>query len=146
MQGILECVRQLESGTTEVRNTYGRSVTPVGNQAAQRIVETVYEIDDREWRGLGVIPAGGFRLRKEFASFDAQSRFGLRQSSDGTKDNNSASVQRCRAGEVLSGQLKPCDCSEFGRACTPDSPLGAPMVSSEGACAAYHRYRRGSLL
>ncbi len=142
LQGILECVRQLESGTAEVRNSYSRSVERFGNPAAQRVVETVYEIDDRAWRGLGVIPAGGYRLRDEYAAFDAHRRFHLTCSS---AKNDSAAAQRCRAGEVLSGRLKPCDCAEFGRSCTPDSPLGAPMVSSEGACAAYHRYHRGSL-
>jgi len=143
LQGILECVTQLETGTAEVRNTYGRSVARFGNPAAQRVVETVYEIDDRAWRGFGVIPAGGYRLRENFATFDVQRRFGLTRS---TETNDSATAQRCRAGEVLSGRLKPCDCPEFGTACTPDSPLGAPMVSSEGACAAWFRYHRGSKL
>ena len=143
LQGILECVTQLESGTAEVRNTYGRSVERLGNPAAQRVVETVYEIDDRAWRGFGVIPAGGYRLREEFATFDAERRFALTSSSG---KNDTAAAQRCRAGDVLSGRLRPCDCPEFGKGCTPDSPLGAPMVSSEGACAAYFRYHRGSLL
>ena len=142
LQGILECVKQLEAGTAEVRNAYGRSVERFGNPAAQRVVETVYEIDDRAWRGFGVVPAGGYRLRDEFATYDAQRHFGLTCTSE-TVD---VATQRCKAGEVLSGRLKPCDCPEFGKACTPDSPLGAPMVSSEGACAAYFRYHRGSLL
>jgi len=143
LQGILECVTQLESGNAEVRNTYGRSVARSGNPEAQRLVETVYETADRAWRGFGVIPAGGYRLREEFATFDAQRRFGGKCASG---NNDSAAAQRCRAGDVLSGRLKPCDCPEFGKACTPDAPLGAPMVSSEGACAAYFRYHRGSLL
>ena len=143
LQGILECVTLLESGTAEVRNTYGRSVERRGNPAAQRVVETVYEIDNRAWRGFGIIPAGGYRLREEYATFDAQQRFGLTCSSE---KNDPVVAQRCRAGDVLSGRLKPCDCPEFGKVCTPDSPLGAPMVSSEGACAAYFRYHRWSLL
>lgn len=143
LQGILECVTQLESGTSEVSNSYSRSVERFGNSAARRVVETVYEINDRTWRGFGVIPAGGYRLREGFAIYDAQRRFDLTTTS-GT--NDSSGVQRCKAGEVLSGKLKPCDCPEFARACTPDSPLGAPMVSSEGACAAYYQYHRGSVL
>ncbi len=141
LQGILECVTQLESGKVEVRNTYGRSVERLGNPAAQRVVETVYEIADRAWRGFGVIPGGGYRLREKYAAFDAERRF-HRVYSSGKDD--SAAAQRCRAGDVLSGRLKPCACPEFGKACTPDSPLGAPMVSSEGACAAYYRYHSGS--
>jgi hydrogenase expression/formation protein HypD len=143
LQGMLECVTQLESGTANVSNSYGRSVTRFGNPEAQRVVESVYQIDDRAWRGFGVIPAGGYRLRAEYAMYDAQRRFDLtirKLSSD------IQAAQRCRAGDVLSGRLKPCHCPEFGNACTPDSPLGAPMVSSEGACAAYYRYQRGSVL
>lgn len=142
LQGILECVRQLEAGTAKVSNSYGRSVERLGNPVAQRVVETVYEIDDRAWRGFGVVPEGGYRLRDEYKTFDAEQRFDLNRikSSGETTDS-----QRCKAGAVLSGRLKPCDCPEFGKSCTPDSPLGAPMVSSEGACAAYYRYHRGSL-
>ncbi|MDA1233111.1 MAG: hydrogenase formation protein HypD [Planctomycetota bacterium] len=136
LQGILECVTQLEAGTSEVSNSYGRSVERLGNPAAQRVVETVYEIDDRTWRGFGVVPEGGYRLRDEYKIFDAEQRFNLMRmkSSDEAID-----LQRCKAGAVLSGRLKPCDCPEFGKSCRPDSPLGAPMVSSEGACAAYYR-------
>ena len=106
------------------------------------LTERTVDIDDRAWRGFGVIPAGGYRLREEYATFDAQRRFGLTRSAE---KNDPTDTKRCRAGDVLSGRLKPCDCPEFGKACTPDSPLGAPMVSSEGACAAYFRYHRGSL-
>jgi hydrogenase expression/formation protein HypD len=143
LQGILQCVIQLESGTAEVANTYGRSVERLGNPAAQRVVETVYEIDDRAWRGFGVVAAGGYRLRDEFAKFDAQRRFRVTCTSS---MDDTVPAQRCKAGDVLSGRLRPSECPEFGKACTPDSPLGAPMVSSEGACAAYFRYHRGSLL
>lgn len=153
LQGILECVCQLESGKAEVRNTYGRSVDQSGNQTAQQIVNAVYEIDDRVWRGLGLIRSGGYRLREEFADFDAERRFaGTETEGSGEGEGNLRSSRqhlplcesehRCKAGDVLSGRLKPCDCPEFGAACTPDSPLGAPMVSSEGACAAWFRYHR----
>lgn len=135
LQGILECVSQLESGRNEVCNSYGRSVERVGNVDAQRIVDTVYQIDDRAWRGFGVVSAGGYRLRDEFSMFDAERVF-----KDLVPEEAVAADSRCRAGEVLAGRLKPCDCAEFGTSCTPDSPLGAPMVSSEGACAAYFRY------
>jgi hydrogenase expression/formation protein HypD len=146
LQGILECVSQLESGQAEVRNSYGRSVNRSGNPAAQHIVNTVYEIDDRAWRGFGTICGGGYRLRDEFAEFDAERRFS--DTRVGGSSFHSApplmplaeTELRCKAGDVLSGRLKPCDCPEFGAACKPDSPLGAPMVSSEGACAAWFRY------
>jgi hydrogenase expression/formation protein HypD len=141
--GILQCVTQLEAGTAEVSNSYGRSVDRLGNPAAQRVVETVYEIDDRAWRGFGIVPKGGYKLRDEYRMFDAEQRFNFVriQSADDACDS-----RKCKAGEILSGRLKPCDCPEFGKSCTPDSPLGAPMVSSEGACAAYYRYHRGSML
>ena len=143
LQGILDCVTQLESGKSEVSNSYGRSVERFGNPAAARVVDTVYEIADRAWRGFGVIPAGGYNLRGGYANYDAQQRF----KPTGTRSaHESEDLQRCRAGDVLSGRLKPCDCPEFGKACTPDSPLGAPMVSSEGSCAAYYRYHSRSVL
>ncbi|MEZ6031479.1 MAG: hydrogenase formation protein HypD [Planctomycetaceae bacterium] len=143
LQGILACVTQLESGRSEVQNCYGRSVEQFGNPAALRVVEAVYEIADRTWRGLGVIPAGGYRLREDFAEFDAHQRFDLSRPQPADHADDSL---RCRAGDILTGRLTPCDCPEFGNACTPDSPLGAPMVSSEGACAAYFRYHRRSVL
>ncbi len=146
LQGILECVTQLESGTAEVRNSYGRSVAPQGNPAAQRIVESVYEAVDRVWRGFGTVRAGGYRLREEFSAFDAERRFDVTAASAEQLENGSTAELRCRAGEVLSGRLKPCDCAEFGKTCTPDTPLGSPMVSSEGACAAYHRYYRPAMV
>ncbi len=136
LEGIRDCVRQLEAATPGVSNQYARSVSRDGNLSAQQVVQRVYEVCDRPWRGLGVIPAGGVRLRKEFASFDAANRF---------KDLSALEPlpivdSECPAGEVLSGKLRPTECSLFGNRCTPDSPLGAPMVSSEGACAAYFRY------
>jgi hydrogenase expression/formation protein HypD len=144
LQGIFECVKQLESGLFEVANCYERAASRVGNETAQAIVRSVYEVADKDWRGLGVVPSGGLQLRPEFSDMDAYRRFsGLYDQADsGGNSVPSASSERCRAGEVLSGQLRPCDCPEFAAACTPDSPLGAPMVSSEGACAAYFRYAR----
>lgn len=144
LQGILDCVTQLERGTAEVRNRYGRSVERNGNPAAQQVVESVYEIDDRAWRGLGTLSGGGYRLRDEFAEFDALLRFQTTLSSQSERiadcRTGPSAELRCRAGDVLTGRLKPCDCPEFGLSCTPDSPLGAPMVSAEGACAAWFRY------
>jgi len=136
LQGILECVRQLEQGQASVSNCYGRSVHRGGNRAAQECVARVYEIADRPWRGLGLIPAGGLALRSEFARFDAVHRFGGALTLPVVEDSG------CRSGDVLSGRIRPTECPSFGRDCRPESPLGAPMVSSEGACAAYYRYRR----
>lgn len=135
LRGILACVEQLESDTAKVENCYGRSARESGNLAARDVVEQVYEICDRPWRGLGTIAAGGLRLRPEWADFDAERRFGP-----------AALVviepTECRSGDVLAGRIKPRECPGFGSACTPEHPLGAPMVSSEGACAAYYRYAR----
>lgn len=136
LQGILECVRQLEHGKAEVKNCYGRSVHRGGNRAAQDLVARVYEVADRPWRGLGVIPAGGLALRAEFAEFDAVRRFGNAVMLPVVDDI------RCRSGDVLSGRIRPTECPSFGTGCRPESPLGAPMVSAEGACAAYYQYRR----
>jgi len=137
LTGILECVRQLESGEASVVNMYGRSVAAEGNRHALDIVDDVYEICDRPWRGLGVLPGGGLRLRDRWSRFDASKRF---------QASTAAVVEcpDCRSGEVLIGRIKPTECEQFGRRCTPESPLGAPMVSAEGACAAYYRYARGS--
>lgn len=134
LQGVLECVRQLEAKQSTVSNQYARSVRPDGNSAARQIVDRVFEVCDRPWRGLGVIPAGGLRLRTEWREFDAEHRFCSHVApTEETTD--------CRSGQVLSGLIKPPQCPHFGVGCTPDRPLGAPMVSSEGACAAYYRYR-----
>ncbi len=137
LEGILECVRQLESGRTEVSNQYARAVRRAGNLSAQDVVARVYEVSDRPWRGFGIVPNGGYRLRPEFRPFDAEKRF------DRTASHSQLpviSTDACRAADVLAGRLRPTDCPEFGVGCSPDSPLGAPMVSSEGACAAYFQY------
>lgn len=133
--GVLLCVRQLETGRAEVENPYARAVRKEGNRPAQALVEEVFEIAEREWRGIGPIPHSGLRLRPAYSAFDAEKRLGIH-----TPGAEAAS--ECRAAEVLTGRLKPSECPAFGNRCTPDSPLGAPMVSSEGACAAYFRYRR----
>lgn len=135
LQGILMAARQLESGRYEVENAYARTVTQAGNPAAQRGIEQVFEVCDRKWRGIGVIPASGWRLRPEFAAYDAEQRFqvGHIQPSESPL---------CISGLILQGLKKPSECPAFGVQCTPEHPLGATMVSSEGACAAYYRYAR----
>ena len=136
LQGILLAVEQLEAGRHEVENQYLRSVTRRGNLQAQETLRRVFQVVDREWRGLGPIPRSGLGLREEFRAWDAESRFGL-ESVGGTES------AECRAGDVLRGRLKPPECPAFGTRCTPATPLGAPMVSAEGACAAYfHSGRR----
>ncbi len=142
LEGISDCVRQLESGTSDVTNRYGRVVSPGGNAAAQDVVSRVYEVVDRPWRGLGVIPQGGLALRREYRCFDAAERFAMSidvPGGDGPPTPNETVA--CLSGEVLSGRIRPIECPHFGQRCTPDSPLGAPMVSSEGACAAYFRHQ-----
>lgn len=138
LQGILMCVRQLEAGRHEVENQYTRSVRTAGNPDAQRLVDEVFEVTSRSWRGLGQLPRSGLRLREAFASVDAERRFGVDASCDDAPG-------QCMSGEVLRGHIRPHDCPAFGTRCTPSSPLGAPMVSSEGACAAYYRYRNQSV-
>jgi hydrogenase expression/formation protein HypD len=135
LEAICMLVVQLEAGRAEVENQYARSVSYEGNLPAQRIMEEVYEVCDRKWRGIGPIPGSGLRLRPEFAEFDAEKVFGLGQ----TRVEEPA---ECISAEVLQGLKKPVDCPAFGKRCTPDNPLGAPMVSAEGACAAYYQYRR----
>ena len=137
LHGILMCVRQLEEGRHEVENQYCRAVNRLGNQPAQEIMREVYEISDRNWRGIGVIPGSGLRLRDKYAAFDAERKFEIH--SVPTADSAD-----CISGTILRGQRKPTDCPAFGTRCTPESPLGATMVSSEGACAAYYRYRAKS--
>lgn len=139
LEGIRDCVEQLESGSCQVVNRYARTVRDRGNPAACEIVDQVFEIADRPWRGLGVIPSGGLRLRSRWSRYDAERRFGA------APLLTTLDAPECRSGDVLSGRIKPTACSSFGTRCTPDSPLGAPMVSSEGACAAYFRYRRTGL-
>ncbi|HHH40528.1 MAG TPA: hydrogenase formation protein HypD [Chloroflexi bacterium] len=135
-RGVLKVIRQLEEGRAEVENAYARSVRREGNQAAQRIIREVFEPCDRNWRGIGLIPKSGYRLREPYAFYDAERRFA---------DLHEIVTQEsplCIAGEVLQGHKKPPDCPAFGTTCTPRTPLGAPMVSAEGACAAYYRYGR----
>jgi hydrogenase expression/formation protein HypD len=131
LEGMLMAVEQLESGRHEVENQYVRSVRREGTPAARTRVEEVFELTNRKWRGIGEIPMSGLMLRSEFAAFDAERRFGL-----GEMHVNESS--ECHAGEVLTGRLKPPKCPAFGTRCTPEHPLGALMVSAEGACAAYY--------
>ena len=135
LEGIAMAVAQLEAGRHEVENQYVRAVKREGTVPARERVETVFELTDRKWRGIGEIPMSGLRLREEFAPFDAKRKFGL----GGITVNEPA---ECRAGDVLTGRLKPPQCSAFGTRCTPEHPLGALMVSSEGACAAYYHLAR----
>ncbi len=134
-QGILYTVRMLEEGRVAVENAYPRSVSFEGNPAAQAAIHQVFEDCDRTWRGIGTIPMSGWRLREEFAAFDAEKRFDV--GAIQTKES-----PLCIAGQILVGMKKPHDCSAFGKECTPEHPLGATMVSSEGACAAYYKYGR----
>ncbi len=134
-RGILHAVRQLEAGRAEVENAYERLVVPEGNGPAQQLIETVFEPCDRKWRGVGFIPQSGWRLRPEYAEHDAEHRFAI---GDIAVDESPL----CQAGLVLQGRLKPSQCPAFGKQCTPRTPLGAPMVSSEGACAAYYQFGR----
>ncbi len=135
LEGILACVRQLEAGKACVENRYGRSVRRQGNLGARNIVEEVYEVCDRTWRGFGRIRDGGLRLRDPFKKFDARERYA------DVNQGPTVDCDSCRGADVLAGRIKPTECAEFGITCLPESPLGAPMVSSEGACAAYYRYR-----
>ncbi len=135
LQGITMVVRQLEDGRVAVENQYARAVRPEGNPAARALIQRIFQVVDRKWRGIGAIPASGLGLRPEFAAFDAEQRFGV-ASYTAEEDPD------CRSGHILRGACKPPDCPAFGTRCTPEHPLGATMVSSEGACAAYYRYRR----
>ena len=135
LDGIRRVVRQLEAGTAELENAYPRVVTVEGNIPAQQMVEDIFEVCDRQWRGIGEIPLSGWRLSDRYQEFDAETRFDL-----GLVDSPESEV--CRSGEVLQGLIKPNECEAFATTCTPRKPLGATMVSSEGACAAYYQYRR----
>ena len=137
LQGVTMCVRQLEEGRSDVENQYTRSVCREGNVEAQRLIREVFDVVPRRWRGIGEIAASGLHLRGRYAAHDALQRFPLHARA--TED-----PAECIAGQVLQGQKKPADCPAFGTRCTPERPLGAPMVSSEGACAAYYRYRRSA--
>jgi hydrogenase expression/formation protein HypD len=134
LQGIYITVRALEEGRCEVENQYTRVVTREGNQPAQKLLAEVFEVCDRQWRGIGTIPRSGYRLRGEYAAFDAEQRFGV----SGVR---TAESTICIAGDIMRGHKKPHHCPAFGKECTPEHPVGAPMVSSEGACSAYYTYR-----
>ncbi len=134
LEGVLRAVRQLEEGRHQVENQYARAVQRTGNRAAQSLVTQVFQKTDRAWRGLGDIPQSGLELAPGFSAFDAAKKFGL-------KETASYESPLCESGAVLRGALRPIDCKAFGNPCTQETPLGAPMVSSEGACAAYYRYR-----
>lgn len=131
LHGILMAVTQLERGEAKLENQYARVVRPEGNPDARRVLREVFRVADREWRGIGTIPQSGLEVREEFADFDAKVRFGL-------EDAPETPASGCIAGLVLTGQARPTECAHFGTRCTPLTPVGAPMVSSEGACAAYH--------
>jgi len=133
LQGILMTVRQLEAGVAELENQYSRVVKAEGNPNAKKVIHSVFESGDRAWRGIGVIPESGYELRENYARYDANRKF----------DIQVAPVEEpkeCKAGQVLKGIIKPHECPAFGKKCTPRNPLGAPMVSSEGACAAYYNF------
>lgn len=135
LEGTLMVVRQLESGGAEVQNQYVRAVHRQGNQVAQELMNNVFEICDRKWRGIGAIPKSGYRLRYEYHDYDAERLFDVKEI-----DTKEPSI--CISGQILKGVKKPHDCAAFGGACTPQQPLGATMVSAEGACAAYYLYGR----
>ena len=135
LEGIRCAVKQLEEGRAEVENAYSRAVSQEGNAAAQKMLEDVFEINDRAWRGIGVIPQSGWRLTEKYRDFDAEYKFDV----TGIQTIEST---HCHSGEVLQGMIKPHQCPAFGKECTPRKPLGATMVSSEGACAAYYNYGR----
>jgi hydrogenase expression/formation protein HypD len=135
LQGVLMCVRQLEEGRAEVENQYTRSVRQHGNQTARQLMNEVFQVVHRTWRGIGEIPQSGLGLREPYAAFDAERRFAL-------ASHAPTAPSECISGLVLQGVKRPHECPAFGVRCTPERPLGAPMVSSEGACAAYYRYRR----
>ena len=135
LEGVRRSVRQLETGRHTVENAYPRAVRPEGNPAAKAMLADVFEVTDRAWRGIGTIPGSGWRLSERYRAYDAEHRFSV----EGITTREPAA---CRSGEVLQGLLKPHECEAFGTVCTPRTPLGATMVSSEGACAAYYLYRR----
>jgi len=139
LEGIRLTVLQLEQGRHEVENAYTRAVVDAGNVPAMAMLEDVFEVTDRTWRGIGMIPQSGWRLSERYRDFDAEYRFEVR-------DIHTDESPLCRSGEVLQGFIKPHECAAFGKECTPRKPLGATMVSSEGACAAYYTYRRLELV
>ncbi len=135
LEGIWMAVQQLEAGRHEVENQYVRSVKREGNRPAQELVRKVFRLVDRQWRGIGMIPSSGLGLTEQFTQHDAETKFDI-------SAITATEPEECRAGDVLRGKIKPRECEAFGTLCTPEHPLGAPMVSSEGACAAYYNYGR----
>lgn len=135
LEGIRKTVKQLEAGRAEVENAYSRAVRREGNQPAQQMLADIFAVTDRTWRGIGEIPGSGWKLNDEYRAFDAEVRFAV-------EDIHTQESAVCRSGEVLQGIIKPNQCPAFGRECSPRNPLGATMVSSEGACAAYYQYGR----
>lgn len=135
LRGILKCVQMLESGKPEVSNVYERSVRPEGNVAAKECINEVYQVADSPWRGMGIMPSGGLLLKREYDQFCARKKFSL-------PVVNQSYHHECQSGDVMMGKIRPPECKHFGITCTPDNPMGAPMVSSEGACSAYYRYRQ----
>ncbi len=135
LHGLYLCIKQLEEGRNEVENEYSRIVKQAGNVTAQQLLQQVFDVVDRSWRGLGEISESGLALKAEFDPWNAERLFAV-------EEINPEEPTECRSGEVLMGLIKPAQCAEFGTRCTPEHPLGATMVSSEGACAAYYRYRR----
>jgi len=135
LQGIHMCIRQLEEGRAEVENQYARSVNREGNLPAQKLIGEVFRVVPRKWRGVGEIPQSGLGLQEKYARFDAEARFGV-------AGHTADEPAECMSGLILQGIRKPHECPEFGVRCTPEHPLGATMVSSEGACAAYYHYRK----
>ena len=135
LEGIRRTIVQLERGESHVENAYARVVSEEGNRAAMAVIDEVFEVTDRVWRGIGAIPRSGWRLTHAYRDYDAERKFAV-------GDIRAFESNRCRAGEVLQGAIKPNECEAFGKECTPRSPLGAPMVSSEGACAAYYHAAR----
>jgi hydrogenase expression/formation protein HypD len=135
LEGIRQTVAQLENGRSQVENAYPRAVTEKGNIAAQKMLADVFTVSDRQWRGIGLIPQSGWELSAAYREFDAAVRFDV-----GHIETHESAL--CRSGEVLQGMIKPNECAAFGNECTPRNPLGATMVSSEGACAAYYQYGR----
>jgi hydrogenase expression/formation protein HypD len=133
LQGILMVVKQLESGKAEVENQYARMVRPEGNTSAKAVISDVFEVTDRMWRGIDVIPMSGYRVKEKYEDFDANKKFDIDIA-------EAPENKECIAGDIMKGIKKPVECPQFGKGCTPQTPLGAPMVSSEGACAAYYNF------
>jgi hydrogenase expression/formation protein HypD len=142
MAGLCQAVDLLEAGRAELANAYGRVVRPQGNPAARALLDAVFQPVDQPWRGLGPIPGGGLALRPPYDTLDARRRFPLPSADDAKEPACPTCEAPCISGAILQGRATPDQCAAFGSACTPEHPLGAPMVSSEGACAAWYRYRR----